>query len=1604
MIRFFRIASIVIVAIVLVLWLFTLLLSTARVQYFITTKATKYLSEYVGAKVSVGGIYYKFFNKLNLKNVYIEDLQQDTLIYIGELEVKIQLSALINKKVIIKSAEIFHPHINIHRPTSEIDFNYQFLVDKLSSKDTTKSEVSIELDINRVKAYFLKLNYLDELKRTAFNTSFSSLNISQINFNSKKNNLIIDALVLDDAQINFTKLRKFDLPIDSVLQHVFNTTSEKTIPKEQQAKPPFVFKLNHLLINNSRLGYDNNNYEQQCEGVDYAHVFVSNLKLYAENISLVNDTLTARLQQINANEQSGFQLNRLAADFVMTPNQMEFNNLIIETPKSNITHYYAMSYESINDFADFVNKVRLKGDFTNATVAISDVNYFAKALDPIEHNIITISGQATGTISNLKARNLILEAASNTKIVGDINLNGLPNINETFISASFDKARTSADDLRKIYPTLVLPKELNALGLSRISGNFDGFYYDFAAKAQVVSQIGTITSDINIKFEDGIENASYKGKLATIDFDLGKLINEPLLGNVTLNTEVNGKGLTLNTVESRIDGFINSITANNYNYTNIDVEGLFTKSTFVGVAIAKDPNCQLDFNGEIDFSSNIPEFNFKSLVHYMNLKKLNILEEDISIKSNLNLNFSGLKIDDIVGQLEIKNTEITKKEKKYFIDNISLESIIFEDEGTEKLILESDIINAEVKGKIIYKDIGKSFKYFFRNYFNNVDLAASKDELEKYSQDFSFYVNVNESTKNLTELLADDFKNIGITNVQGSYNSMDNLLKIKGYCENIDYNKFQFKHINIFAEGSPQTIYTNNSIDSLMYRDSLFTENIKLSAELIRDSIKYNFSVQDTTNPNNLLLSGKIKTDLKSITHQFNNSKFVFNKEPWLVNNDNSLFYDGKILRIDNLEISKDYHKLSVKTNIDKDSSSNLIVMLNDVLLYDLLSTIPSLKRLNISGNANGSITVLDVLGSPIPTAFVEIDSLSLSNQSLGNFKAISNYNASLKQLDINSILKSEINDVIVKGNYYLAETPDSFNFNAQVKQLDISPVQVFLAGIVSETKGLANGNLTLNGNVDKPLLTGKLNIKDVGATVDYLNLALRIKEGEVYFKEDRIDLGSLIINDNSDNVATAKGNIFHNNLNDFRFDIAVNTNRFEFMNTTAANNSQFYGKAYANANVIIKGPLNNLNFDIKATTLKNTKVSISVSESKDVNQYTFYRFIDKDNPEKIKERKYAKAASGVDFNIDLTATPDADVDLVLSSEQGDIITARGDGNLKINYDKFGELSIIGTYTVTEGEYMFSMQNVISKKFQIDKGSQIVWAGSPYDARLAITAAYQLRASPYDLIEDLVRSSNDKLQQARIRVLVRLLLNIGGSISSPDISFDIKVPDADPAIRSALNSKLDFIKLEQSELDKQVVGLLVLNKFLPPYAFGSNDAGATGNVTAGVSNTVSEFVSNQLSNYLSDWLSKFVTDVQLDINYRTYQQGMATDGGSDEFESRRELQLALSKSLLNDRVFIDIGGNFDFGGGGTATDGQTNSNQRGNNVAGDFEIQYAITPDGRYKLKAFRRGEYDIFSERNRNRTGIGVQYKKEFNDFKDLVTPSENKKRRKKNTPLVAE
>lgn len=113
---------------------------------------------------------------------------------------------------------------------------------------------------------------------------------------------------------------------------------------------------------------------------------------------------------------------------------------------------------------------------------------------------------------------------------------------------------------------------------------------------------------------------------------------------------------------------------------------------------------------------------------------------------------------------------------------------------------------------------------------------------------------------------------------------------------------------------------------------------------------------------------------------------------------------------------------------------------------------------------------------------------------------------------------------------------------------------------------------------------------------------------------------------------------------------------------------------------------------------------------------------------------EYKIDLSGIRMNCDLEITPESEIQIIFDSKIGDVLKAKGNGNLKLEIDTKGDFKIFGDYTIQNGSYLFTLQNVINKKFDLSNGGNIKWAGDPYNATVNINAVYNVKTTLYDLL------------------------------------------------------------------------------------------------------------------------------------------------------------------------------------------------------------------------------------------------------------------------------
>ena len=171
-----------------------------------------------------------------------------------------------------------------------------------------------------------------------------------------------------------------------------------------------------------------------------------------------------------------------------------------------------------------------------------------------------------------------------------------------------------------------------------------------------------------------------------------------------------------------------------------------------------------------------------------------------------------------------------------------------------------------------------------------------------------------------------------------------------------------------------------------------------------------------------------------------------------------------------------------------------------------------------------------------------------------------------------------------------------------------------------------------------------------------------------------------------------------------------------------------------------------------------------------------------------------------IQMNID--ATPDANMKVVMDPVAGDNITARGNGNFQVSYYNKGDFRMFGNYTIDSGMYKLSMQEIIRKDFSLQSGSTVTFTGDPYQANLDVQAVYTVNSVS---LSDL--STDASLNQSTVKV--NCLMNLTGSLASPTIKFDLELPTISEEDRELVRSATST----EEQMNTQIIYLLGIGKF-----------------------------------------------------------------------------------------------------------------------------------------------------------------------------------------------
>ncbi|MVT09241.1 translocation/assembly module TamB domain-containing protein [Chitinophaga tropicalis] len=1544
------------------------------VQNFLVHQTTKRLSEQLRTRVEIDHVDIRLFNSLKLEGTLIEDRHKDTLLYAKVLQLRITDWFFFQEKPVIKFIGLEDAEVNLVRLKNDSIWNYQFIIDEFSTPpDTTrrpKKSSGISLDLRKTDLRNVRINQIDAWVGEDMRVAAKRIYLDAKNLDLKLHNIDIQELTLDDPIFIISRYASSPLRRKKPKAPKETLVDTAAIPALRWNSENWKLLVKEISINNGTLGVDDLEDTTTVEEGYFApnHIRFNKINLELTNTSLVKDSILGDLA-MSTRERCGFEVKKLTARFKMSPVEMEFSHMDLLTPRSHLRDYYTMQYADISDMNDYVDLVYMRAHFVNSKLSSDDIAYFAPPLSSWKKEI-SLNGDARGPVSNLKASNIDLEAGSTTRLKGGLEMRGLPDINDTYIDFSAEELITTGPDVQSFFPELknIDPVRLDRLSNIRFAGSFTGFVNDFVAYGKFQTNLGNVNSDLNFKTSKDVP--VYSGSLTTADFNLGSLLDVPDLSTISLSAKLNGEGFNFKTLKAQVDADVQKISLYNYTYSNITTKGEMNRKFFNGALTAKDPNLDMDFAGTIDFNQAVPVFHFNSEIRHSNLKALQLMKDSMTLQTKLDLDFAGSNIDNFDGSARVYDMSLYRKGRRLEFDSLNVSTS--QENNVKVLNIRGSEIGGYVKGNYSFMQLPDAFKLLLNKYYPSYFPEVPATGLQ---QDFTFAFQLGEADKLVRGLTDNQIGGFDHTTVEGSLNTIKGNLALNLAVPSAYYNTYHIEDLLLKSTGNFNKIDISTSIGKVMSGDRTLLQNPLILANSGHDTsyIKVDLQAADSSTLDGFY--ARVVTVNDGVKISFLNSAFTVNERQWNVTPGNEIYWSKHFLTIHNLQVTRNEQSVTVETNEFNPDESRFIVSLKNLNLADVIPA--QLTTMRIEGYADGTINISDPTQNLDIDASISTSELRIDNDSIGLVTFEGGYRQETGDATFAVRSDNPGKAFFAEGLAGLTETNNRLAANVELNGASLNMVERFVNDYVTDLKGTATGKLAITGTTKQPSVKGNIKVDNVGVKVLYLGTQYTIPRLNINVDDNLIEFGNFTIVDKNNSKASASGYIAHDHFNNLNFDFDVTARNFIFLGTGAEDSDLFYGNVIADGKVYFSGPLEDLQLRIQARPSRGTHFYLPLSDSKEIGRSDYITF--KSYGTEMKEEK-KKKKDNVKLNVklDISATPDAQIDVIMDAASGDMISANGTGNLQINVNTEGDFTMFGNYEINNGSYNFTLQRLTSWKFDIDKSSSITWNGDPTEAKVDIHAKYTLpKVSLYNLVGT-ASTASDKLATRTERV--DILINLRGELMKPDITYAINLPEVGSlAYESGVAAKLREVNQDQNKALQQMAGLLLFNQFLPD---DPNSAGAA-NVAITGKNSVGQALSAQASAILNNITGALLKNsgIGINVNYRAYNIGSQDNASMD----RNQVSAGVTSNLYNNRIRLYVGGDYDWGKAATSSNA--------NRFAGDFRAEYLLTPEGRIRINAFSKSDYDVYNLVNRNKAGVGISYVREYNKFAELF--NEKKRRR---------
>ncbi len=1345
------------------------------------------------------------------------------------------------------------------------------------------------------------------------------------------NKLVIKEIKLEDAYVNLN-IYPDSTNFTSLVRYF--TDGSKKVSKDKKKLKLDVERVEFI---NNRFKLTNHKYTHHNRGVDFSDLNITEISGIFENIRL--DTIAqADIHGFTLKEKSGLYIRELTTKASYSGGTMEFQEMYLATNNSIVQDYLKFDYTDITDFNDFIRKVHISSHLKDSYVDSRDIEFFAPTMKYVIFQTAIKQGDISGTVADLKAKNVALMTARQTALTGDFTIRGLPYIHKTIFDFNLEKLQTTPEDIETLVPkfanrrSFVLPEEMHRLKQVVFNGKFQGLYNDFYVDGKLNTALGQLATKSQIKINKLL---SYKGQVQSEQFNVGKFLNRDIIGSTGLDMSFDGSGLLFKDLTLEAKGTLTNSQFHGYTYRTVKLEGHVAQRTLEVNGAIQDENLKMTYNTVIDWNNTTPNYLLDADIDYAQFNNLKWLQKDslTLLGAKINTNLMGNALNNVSGHFDADSVRLSTTKGQFSIDKINFTAT--GDQENRLLFLNSDVADAKMYGNIDLNTIGAYFTSLAMRYAPAIDLTV-----KPYNpQNFDLEVNVK-SFKPIAALLDPTLSLDPGSHLKASFSTDNYTANFIAYSPNVTYKGMHVTNLAIQENADDKAFSLNIHADRLSFGDSVYVNHIYLRNTLANDRLNFNIILSKKEATNYLDLEGNIHFAHNApASIAFGSSTIIINKEHWNLNSDATVHISKGKIYLSNLLLNQDKQQVKLD-GIMSDENDKLHVEFHQFNLSSL-NGITNPLGIHLQGSMNGRMDISSLFKKPFASADIETGAIIYNQIPIGrlNLKADFDPLTGLANVDL-KLADEQRRGIALAGSYNFFDENEKLNIEGELQETDLTIFQPFLKNLVSDLHGKGSGNVKITGTFKYPKISGIGRIHHAEFTVNYLQTHYRIDNQSALVENNAFILQQIKIHDTQGHVATANGIINLAKIASPYIDVDISTNNVMILNTDFKDNNLYYGTAYASGTFRFKGYTSAIDINIDARSESNTVITIPFNSAMTISDSDFIYFVSQDSIENEKQERKS-LFKGLTMNMNITITPEAEVNLPTNLGT---LKGNGQGEIDMKISSLGDFEMFGDYRVIDGKFHFTAQDFINKYFDIKEGGTIRWTGNPSEAVINLNAIYQQRTSTRPLYNAAGRDGEDE------RVLAQADMLIKGTLEQPDITFDLNFPQ-NPYIKDQLQSYLS----DANNVNQQALSLIVRRSFTPS---------STDEIGREVNNTLlsagTEIAFNQLNNIISQSLNINF----FDLNIRSFNDASA------------------SVRLLNDRLVLT----------GGITDRTnylaTDLTFFREGITTDAELTYRLRKDGNLMLRAYNRPYTRNFLIRMNDAeyiSAVGLVYRQEFNSIREF-------------------